>query len=352
VVWTTRFTILVCAGAPDAPTFTNDRTHRPQEDSMPRTTIPTVHPGVAPIDPLAPTVHGRYEDEVVVVEAVHTARPPAGLRTVRTRHFDLTPSGGRVHVAHVVPADRVDDDLAGLLQDELFGPGWLRGTDLFERVLTGVVRTSADDALDSWELFYRNTLARLDAADRGGSPGAHGSIGGYAPVQDHVMGLLAPGTVLELGCGFGFLSLRIARTGRAATASDVSPATVLLLDEMAARLGVPLATAPADAARFPSEDGSADTVLAVHLLEHLEPGHGTAVVAEALRLARRRVVVAVPLEDEADETFGHVRTVTLDDLDRWGRGTGFAYDVHEFHGGWLVVDPAGTHLTAPVPVGR
>ena len=155
---------------------------------MPRTTIPPVHPGVAPIDPLAPTVHGRYEDEVVVVEAVHTARPPAGLRTVRTQHFDLTPFGGRVHVAHVVPAERVDDDLTGLLQDELFGPGWLRGTDLFERVLTGVVRTSAEDALDSWELFYRHTLARLDAAARGASPGGHGSIDGYAPVHDHVLG--------------------------------------------------------------------------------------------------------------------------------------------------------------------
>jgi SAM-dependent methyltransferase len=305
-------------------------------------TIPTVHPGVAPIDPLAPTVHGRYEDEVVVVEAVHTARPPAGLRTVRTQHFDLTPFGGRVHVAHVVPAERVDDDLTGLLQDELFGPGWLRGTDLFERVLTGVVRTSAEDALDSWELFYRNTLARLDAAERGASPGGHGSIDGYAPVHDHVLELLAHGTVLAVGCGFGFLSLHIARTGRETTASDVSPGTVHLLDEMAPRLGVPLTTVTADAARFPAEDGSADTVLAVHLLEHLEPGHGTQVVAEALRLARRRVVVAVPLEDEADETFGHVRTVTLDDLDGWGRDSGCAYDVHEFHGGWLVVDLHGT----------
>ena len=79
-----------------------------------------------------------------------------------------------------------------------------------------MVRTSADDALDSWELFYRNTLARLD--DPGSAApglGAHGSIDGYAPVHDHVLGLLAPGSVLELGCCFGFLSLRVARTGRA-----------------------------------------------------------------------------------------------------------------------------------------
>ncbi len=307
---------------------------------------PAVDPGTAPIDALAPTVNGRYEDALVVVEAVHGDRLERHERTVRTPHFDVTPRGRRVLVSHVVPASSVDDDLAGLLQDELFGPGWLRGPDLFERVFTGVVRTSADDALDSWELFYRNTLARLDelapAGDGApvGSGGDHSSIAGYAPVHEHALGLLTPGSVLELGCCFGFLSLRVARTGRATIASDVSRGTVALLEAIAPRLGVRLGTTSADAARFPGPDGLADTVLAVHLLEHLEPAHGARVVAEALRLAVRRVVVAVPLEDEANETYGHVRTVSLDDLCRWGRSTGLAYDVHEFHGGWLVVDKA------------
>ena len=129
----------------------------------------------------------------------------------------------------------------------------------------------------------------------------------------------------------------------------MSRGTVALLEAIAPRLGVRLGTTTADAARFPGPDGLADTVLAVHLLEHLEPAHGAQVVAEALRLAVRRVVVAVPLEDEANETYGHVRTVSLDDLCRWGRSTGLACDVHEFHGGWLVIDKAPTcsRTTAP-----
>ena len=294
---------------------------------------------VDPIDALAPTVDGRYEDALVTVSRLTGDRAPRGPRTVRTEHFDLTSQYGRALVSHRVPASAVDDDLAGLLAEELFGPGRLRRPDLFERVFTGVVRTSADDALDSWELFYRNTLARLD--DPGTRPpgsGAHGSIDGYAPVHDHVLGLLGSGSVLELGCCFGFLSLRVARTGRATTASDVSSGTVGLLAAMAPRLGVQLATVTADAARFPGPDRQADTVLAIHLLEHLDPVHGGHVVTEALRLAGRRVVVAVPLEEEADETYGHVRTVTLDDLRRWGRTTGLPFDVHEHHGGWLVLD--------------
>lgn len=294
---------------------------------------------VAPIDALAPTVRGRYEDPLVTVEAVHGRRGGRGKRTVRTRHFDLTPSDGHITVAHTVPDDAVDDDLTGLLQDELFGPGWLRGADLFERVFTGVVRTTRDDALDSWEVFYRNTLRRLEAPrPTPAEGGPHGSIDGYAPVHAHAMDLLTAGSVLELSCCFAFLSARIALTGRATTASDVSAGTMRLLAQLAPRLGVPLTTVTADAARYPGDDASVDTVLAIHLLEHLEPGHGTQVLTEALRLARSRVVVAVPLEDEATETFGHVRTVSLDDLHCWGRGTGQAYDVHEFHGGWLVVD--------------
>lgn len=300
---------------------------------------------IGPIDPLAPTVAGRYEDAVVTVEAAHGPRGARGTTTVRTPHFDVTPTGGRVHVTHVVPPGQVDDDLAGLLQDELFGPGWLRGPDLYERVFTGVVRTGAEDALASWELFYRNTLARLEASPSPGSGGGpHGSIAGYAPVSDHALELLpARGSVLEMGCGFGFLSLRAAGDGRLTTASDVSAGTVRLLARLAPRLGADLTTLVADAARHPGADRSVDTVLAVHLLEHLDAAHGAQVLAEALRLAARRVVVAVPLE-EANETYGQVRTVSLDELHRWGRASGCRYDVHEHHGGWLVLDqprPAG-----------
>lgn len=295
----------------------------------------------APIDPLGPTTAGRYEDELVVVEATRGPRPRRALKAVRTEHFDLLPHDGRLYVTHTLPPDAVDDDLAGLLEHELFGPGWVRGPELFERIFTGVVRSSAHEPLDSWELFYRNTLARAARPRPQGAGGAHGSIAGYAPVHEHVASLLRGSSVLELGCCFGFLSLRLAAAGRRTTASDVSPGTVRLLGEVAPRLGVSLDTVVADAARVPLEDGHADDVLVVHLLEHLDPEHGSRVVTEAVRLARRRVVVAVPFEDEPNEAYGHVRTVSTADLVAWGRATGLAYEVHEHHGGWLVVDTAG-----------
>ena len=292
-----------------------------------------------PIDPFVDVVDGRYVDELVVVQPIASSWPARGRGSVRTPHFDIAPSDGRLVVTHSLSRSGISDDLTGIIVDELFAPGWVRGSEMFERIFTGVVLSSAPRALAGWELFYGNTIQRLDElVGTSAVEAGHGTIDAYAPVYAHAEALTLPGSVLELGCCFGFLSLRVARTGRPTIASDVSPGTVALLEAMAPRLRTPLVTVAADAARFPGPDGLAETVLAVHLLEHLEPAHGLQVVAEAVRLARRRVVVAVPLEDEANETYGHVRTVSLDDLHRWGRQTGHPHDVHEFHGGWLVVD--------------
>lgn len=297
----------------------------------------------AAIDPFQACLDGAYVDDVVEVRAQGPVPPRRALHTVRTEHFDVHNDGDLLHVGHRVPPELVDDDLAGLLADELFGPGWLRGPAIFERIFTGTVRTSRADALDSWELFYRNTMTRIEqhldgGADAQHGTGRHGTIADYAPVYARAERLLAPGSVLELGCCFGFLSLRIAASGRRTTASDLSPGTTRLLAAVAPRLGVPLTAVTADAGHFPGPDAHADTVLAIHLLEHLDDEHGASVIKEAVRLAARRVVIAVPLEEEADETWGHVRTISLDDLTVWGRATGLPFEVNEHHGGWLVIE--------------
>lgn len=301
----------------------------------------------AAIDPFGRVVDGVYRDARIEVRA---HRGPIGrrvLHAVRTPHFDVRQVGARLEVVHRVPAERVDDDLSGLLADELFHPGWLRGPELFERVFTGVVLSSAPDPLAAWSRFYRNTIDRVEqvlerpAAEASGRVAtAHGTIAGYAPVYAIAERLLVDGSALELGCCFGFLSLRLATSGRRVTATDISPGTVGLLAAVASGLGVTLETCVADAARVPRPSRAVDNVLAVHLLEHVDADHGTRILAESIRLARRRVVVAVPLEDQADETWGHVRTVSLEDLDAWGAATGLAYEVREDHGGWLVLDVA------------
>lgn len=255
---------------------------------------------------------------------------------VHTATFDVHRVGERLLIDHHLDRDTVSDDLTGLLSEELFDAGWLLGPELFEELFVGVVLTCADDPLEAWTSFYRNTIARLDEAVT--DPGGPGSIAAYAPVHAQVAELVRGSRILELGCCFGFQSLRLARAGYRVTASDLSASTVRLLDDMSRRLGIRMRTLVADAARVPLSVKAADTVLAVHLLEHVEDDAALTILREGCRLARRRVVVAVPFEDEPHEEYGHFRSLGLDDLRSWGRASGWTWRAYEHHGGWLVLD--------------
>lgn len=227
-------------------------------------------------------------------------------------------------VRHRIPPEELSNDLAGWIADELVAPG-LIVPSAFEDTFVDVV----DGA---WLPFYRNTLHELA---NGGAPG--GTNAGMAPVHERAAALTV-GAAVELGCCFGFLSLRLARGGHAVTAVDLHPGTVALLASIAPALGVALRTLVGDATAVPLTDSSADTVLAVHLLEHLPSALAGRVVAEMLRVARRRVVVAVPFEATPEPAWGHVRTFDLAALDALGAATARPYTVDEHHGGWLVVD--------------
>ncbi len=245
--------------------------------------------------------------------------------------LSITPGGG---VRHRIGLDEISNDLAGWIADDLVAPGLL-APEGFESTFVAIVASLTADPLAGWTAFYRNTLTALAA---GGHPG--GTNAGMAPVHRRAAEL-AMGEVLELGCCFGFLSLALATRGHPVTAVDLSPATVALLSSMAPELGVPVPVraVAGDALAVPLADRCADTVFAVHLLEHLPPGADVRVLTEMLRLARRRVVVAVPFEDEPNPTWGHVATFDIAALAALGAAIGHPYEVAEYHGGWLVVHP-------------
>lgn len=250
--------------------------------------------------------------------AVTRATAPDGARRVWV-------DGGRVR--HRVTPAELSNDLAGWLA-ALVAAGELDAAR-FEEAFVAVVR----DVDPGWTAFYRNTLAAL--AD-GGTPG--GTNAGMAPVHDRAAALVVGEHVVELGCCFGFLALRLAAEGHRVTALDLVPGTARLLASVSGDLGTPVTTLAGDARRVPLTGGSADTVVAVHLLEHLPRGADAGVLAQMLRVARRRVVVAVPFEDVPDPAWGHVRTYRPADLDALGAATGLPHAVAEHHGGWLVVD--------------
>lgn len=292
----------------------------------------------AVLDALAPGHRGRYDDGRVavcrrrhqgVLAHLFDGREPAA----RTPHFELHLSPGRIVVLHDLAPDDIDNDLAGIIAAELFGSGLLVDQHDFERVFIGVVRSSVGDPLLAWSLFYGNTLAALRAG------GAHGSIAELAPIYDRVSELVLGTDVLEAASCFGFLSLRLADVpGRRLVATDISAGSMRLLSTVSRLRDVAMTCAAADAHHLPFADSSTDTALAVHLLEHLPPVSAAQVLTELIRVARRRVVVAVPYETEPTAAYGHVRTFCRADLAALGAGTGLPYRTEDYCGGWLIVD--------------
>ncbi len=226
-------------------------------------------------------------------------------------------------VTHRLRPSELSDRLATRVANELD----LTEPADFEAVIVGLVRSTVSDPRAAWALYYRNSLRELLA---GTAP--------FAAVHEHGAALVDGDSVVDLGSCFGFFALRLALAGQDVTATDICEGTMGLLSTVATDLGVPIGTLACDAADVPMPDGCVDTVTAIHLLEHVDADLGARIVAEAVRLARRRVVIAVPFESEPTTCHGHVRTFDLDALHALGAATGYSYRVTEHHGGWLVID--------------
>lgn len=281
------------------------------------------------VDPLAPAPRGAWSAPGVQVRRRRGPhRPDPG--ALCTARFCAQRHGDSLTVEHDFTPDELSDELAVLLTDQL--GGILRGQADFELVFTGIVRSTVDGGMPAWERFYRNSLAALETG-----------AATFAPIHHRAAELVTGPRVVDLGSCFGFFPLRLSRHGLDVTASDLSGPTMDLLARVSVRLRRPVRTLACDAARVPLPDNAADTVTALHLLEHLPGEAGDAVLNEALRLARRRVVVAVPFEEEPQACYGHVRRFDTAELVRLGERAravhpGVHVTVSEHHGGWLVLD--------------
>jgi SAM-dependent methyltransferase len=235
----------------------------------------------------------------------------------------------RIEIVHGLDESTISDSamIAGLLP--LVEQGVVVGQAGFEEAATAVIRTSAGTEARSWAAFYDNSLDELRS---GRSP--------FSPIHGRARSLVAGDSVLEVGSCFGFFALQCADDGRRVAACDISPGAVALLSANARRLCTPVEAVLGDATALPFPTSSVDTVTLIHLLEHLDQTAATSAVSEALRVARLRVVIAVPYEEDPSEHFGHRARLTEAHLRRWADAVDHAGAQYlEDHGGWLVLRP-------------
>ena len=231
-----------------------------------------------------------------------------------------------------------DADLGDALAAGLLGPV---PADLaaFEAAFVAHVTAGAADPDRAWDLFYDATLARV-GRDWGRQASGGGTVATFTRIWARAAEAALGRTVLDVGTCFGFLPL--AWTARAAAprvlAAELSGPATRLLARQARRLALPVPVLHADGARLPLRDRSVGTVLLLHVLEHVPGPVAARLLAEALRVAEHRVVVAVPVEERPDPVFGHLEVFDADRLARIGAGTGWHTGVEDGDGAWLVLD--------------
>src|SRR5271166_4935291 len=222
--------------------------------------------------------------------------------SITTPHF-------LIHDGRVRPRSAsggISNELTDHIAAELAPLGLVPDGPAFERVFVDTVLATHPDPAQAWNLFYGTT-------------------------------------VLDVGCCFGFLPLLAAdRNPRLRVlGTDLVPSAVALAGRISRARRSPARFAAADLLALPVADQGVDTVLAVHVLEHLPAEVSALALGQLRRVARHRVVIAVPLEEAPDPTFGHVQAFDLPRLAGLGADSaapGWSQAVYAADGGWLVLD--------------
>ena len=265
-------------------------------------------------------------------------------RVYESPHFAVLPLDGVTIVLHRLKPAAIDNDLAELVAGELVRPGHVAISDAFERCFAGVILSSAPSSGEAWRAFYTNTLSRLREVAPGTLPEDYGPIAVFGRIYEHARGLVAGSSLLDVGTCFGFFPLLLQQSEPRIdiTALDISAPILKLARGVAAsrHQKIPVGFVCGDAKSLPFASGSFDTVTALHVLEHLDPSSASQVLQEMCRVARRRVIVAVPLEKEPDPAYDHVQSFDRERLISFGKETGWRCSFEEYLGGWVVLEPS------------
>ena len=190
-------------------------------------------------------------------------RDPGSKQTIETPHFLIR--NGRVRPRF--GGGLISNELADHIAAELGPLGLVPDAAAFQRLFVEVVLAALPDPMQAWAAFYQNTLRRLRRAD---GPGTD-SIATFARIYRHALSLIRGRTVLDVGSCFGFLPLLAAEKDPRlrVVGTDLVPSAAALAGRIS-RAGDSCARfAAADLLALPVGDEAVDTVLAVHVLEHL-----------------------------------------------------------------------------------
>jgi hypothetical protein len=253
-----------------------------------------------------------------------------GYRFRETGHFLLFTRSAvpAAIIVHCFAPGEMDADIGDYFLRELKPVGVLANEQDFGNVFGAVVCSLYPrDAQRALHLYGSNTLRRyqdiLKAAPDAASS-SEGTINAFASLYRRVFALLRGQSFLDVGCSFGFLPLLIAER----------------FPSLARIVGVDILTAPFPVVRALARErhlynvhfyqadllatdfnalGRFDTVVALHVLEHLNEPEMYRALAHLWQVTEQRLIIAVPYEEgEPEIIYGHKQLFTHTKLEAVG----------------------------------
>ena len=279
-----------------------------------------------------------------------------GYRVSETQHFLVCQQASSQHIVllHTFEQSDIDADLICYIEQELPAYGFIHTEKDFGAALFAVLASTFSSPRHQpaiWHRFCVNSLAKLrDQLNHPThvSPSTVSYITPFAAIYRRVFELFVGQSFLDVGCSFGFLPVLMAEQVKDATimGCDFNPDALDFAIDLAATTGVHQVLFSLQDVLDPTIRclGSFDTVTALHLLEHLQEQDMPVALSHLLQMTSKRLIIAVPYEEQVQVLYGHIQRFTPEKLDRWGRwcidtleGRG-RYWCEEVMGGLLIVE--------------
>jgi len=273
-----------------------------------------------------------------------------------TEHFTICqqPSTNKLILMHLFKQEEANADLICFIEDELPTTNIIPSSREFGATLFAILASMYPAPRNQqaiWLNFCLNSLnsLRKQIAQPPLSEHAQVSyIGPFAAIYRRVFEIISGQSLLDVGCSFGFLPVLMSERAHNMhiSACDISADAISFSTMLANATKVQNITFSQKDVL--SEDflklGTFDTVTAIHLLEHLTEEDTPTAVDHLLHVTKKRLLIAVPYEEQAQKVYGHYQVFTPEKVHLWGKwcmdvikGKG-RYWYEELMGGLLIVE--------------
>ena len=249
----------------------------------------------------------------------------------KTGHFVVCQKSAqhKFILLHTFSQETINADLICFIEQELASLQLFSSAQEYGAALFAVLAStfpSPRNQLHIWRRFCINTLClfRSNLSQNEiftSQTSIH--IAPFTAIYRRVLTLLVGETLLDVGSSFGFFPILAAEHDPRLhiIGYDINPDMIKLSTDLATITNTKHTVfSPQDVlAQTFIEQDRFDTVTAIHLIEHLTEEQLSLALTHLLQVTRKRLIIAVPYEEEVQPLYGHYQVFSEEKLQAWGK---------------------------------